>query len=348
MSVEAQAVGGAGVAVASAALQFSDAASFRTWLEGLPHGDTVQCHSDFAAQVKELARAPLSPSTRLQLLELMRETVADIQRGYGEVCWGRPVPLGAGDRTIWNQVVSVWRDMAAAYDSLIVDMANGAEDIAARAHIICQRALRYTGLAISEYNRVYHAVSGDLWRQLHRLYVFSENAGVATTGVLDPVGRSDPTTTCAATYLHTLLAQLAQPDALTLQQMTLLDRWLDRWERLAALSADPLPDSAIPPLAVDLGSGKGVGFARDLATSGLGQDAPRSCRVPAAGQNTGGRRPWRRAAHAMRKLSAVALHPVVRGRHGTHGSARAVRAQGHDLSQHPVDSFSCHRPGARA
>jgi len=269
MSVEAQAVGGAGAAVAGAALQFSDAASFRTWLERLPHGDTAQCHSEFAAQVKELARAPLSPSARLQLLELMRETVADIQRGYGEVCWGRPVPLDAGDRTIWNQVVSVWRDMAAAYDWLIVDMANGADDIAARAHVICQRALRYTGLAISEHNRVYHAVSGDLWRQLHRLYVFAENAGVATPGVLDPVGRSDPTTSCAATYLHTLLAQLAQPDALTLQQMILLDRWLDRWERLAALSADPLPDSAIPPLAVDLGSAKGVGFMRDLPASGV-------------------------------------------------------------------------------
>ncbi len=269
MSVEAQAVGGAGAAVAGAALQFSDAASFRAWLERLPHGDTIQCHAEFAAQVRELARAPLAPSVRLQLLELMRETVADIQRGYGEACWARPVPLDAGDRTIWNQVVSVWRDMAAAYDWLIVDMANGADDIAARAHIICQRALRYTGLAIAEHNRVYHAVSGDLWRQLHRLYVFAENAGVAMTGVLDPVGRSDPTTSCATTYLHTLLAQLAQPDALTLQQMILLERWLDRWEKLGALSPDPLPESAIPPLAVDLGSEKGIGFARDLPVSGV-------------------------------------------------------------------------------
>ena len=269
MSVDAQAVGGAGAAGTGAVLQFSDAASFRAWLERLPHGDTVRCHADFSAQIRELARAPLGPSVKLQLLELIRETVADVQRGYGQACWGRPVPLAAGDRAIWKQVVNVWRDMAAAYDWLIIDMGKGADDIVERAHVICQRALRYTGLAIGEHNRVYHAVSGDLWRQLHRLYVFAENAGVATTSVLDPVGRSDPTTSCAATYLHTLLAQLAQPDALTLQQMTFLDRWLERWERLAALSPDPLPESAIPPLAVDLGSEKGVGFARDLPASGV-------------------------------------------------------------------------------
>jgi hypothetical protein len=264
MSAEAQAVGSAG-----AALQFSDAASFRTWLERLPPGDLVKCHAEFAAQVQQLARAPLNPSLRLELLELMRETVADIQRSYGEISWGRPVPLDAGDRAIWRHAVGVWRDMAAAYDWLIIDMANGADEIAARSHLICQRALRYTGLAISEHNRVYHAVSSDLWRQLHRLYVFAENAGVAMTSVRDPVGRSDPTTTCAATYIHTLLAQLAQPDALTLHQMNLLDRWLDRWERLVALSAEPLPESSIPPLAVDLAAEKGIGFARDLPASGV-------------------------------------------------------------------------------
>ncbi|MDH3286411.1 MAG: hypothetical protein OEP48_01600 [Betaproteobacteria bacterium] len=264
MSAEAQVVGSAG-----AALQFSDARSFGAWLERLPRSDLVQCHAEFATQVQELARAALSPSVRLDLLELMRETVADVQRSYGEICWGRPVPLDARDRAIWERVVGVWCDMAAAYESLIMDIANGTDEIAARSHLICQRALRYTGLAIGEHNRVYHAVSGELWRQLHRLYVFAENAGVAMTSVHDAVGRSDSTTTCTAAYIHTLLAQLAQPDALTLHQMQLLDRWLDRWERLVALSAEPLPESTVPALAVNLAAGEGVGFARDLPAAGV-------------------------------------------------------------------------------
>lgn len=264
MSAEAQAV-----RPARAALQFSDAASYRAWLERLPQGDLVRCHAQFAAQVRELARATLTPSVRFDLLELVRETVADVQRRYAQVCWGRPVPLDPGDRTIWEHVVSVWRDMAAAYESLILDIAGGAGDVAARSALICQRALRYTGLAMGEHNRVYRAVNPGLWRQLHRLYVFSESAGVSTMGVYDPVGRSDSNTTCAATYLRVLLSQLAQPDALTLNQMQLLERWLDRWEKLVKLLPDPLPESAIPALAVDLAGEKGVRFARSLPAAGV-------------------------------------------------------------------------------
>jgi len=264
MSAEAQAVGRAG-----AALQFSDAASFRAWLERLPRDNLVKCHAEFAAQVQLLSHASIRPAVKLELLEIMRETVAEVQRRYGEICWGRPVPLDAGDQAIWSHVVGVWRDLAAAYDSLILELATGAGDIAGRSHLICQRALRYTGLAIGEHNRVYRAVGEELWRQLHRLYVFAESAGVALKGIHDPVGRTDPATSCAGTYLHTLLAQLAQPDALTLHQMNLLDRWLDRWERLVALSPEPLPESTIPARAVDLAGEKGVGFARDLPAAGV-------------------------------------------------------------------------------
>ena len=264
MSADAQAV-----SRAEAALAFCDAMTFRTWLERLPHDNLMQCHAAFATQVRLLSGAALRPAAKLDLLELIRETVADVQRRYGEICWGRPVPLDTGDQAIWGHVVRVWRDLAAAYDSLILELANGADDIAARSHLICQRALRYTGLAIAEHNRTYRAVSGELWRQLHRLYVFSETAGVSMKGVHDPVGRIDPSTSCAATYMHTLLAQLAQPDAMTLHQMYLLDGWLDRWERLVTLSPDPLPESTISALAVDLASERGVGFARDLPAAGV-------------------------------------------------------------------------------
>lgn len=264
MSAEAQAV-----RQADAALAFSDSATFRAWFAHLPQGNLVQCHAELAVQVRLLSRAALRPAVRLGLLEIIRETVVDVQRRYGEICWGRPVPLDAGDQAIWEHVLSVWRDLAAAYDLLILDLANGADEIAARSHLICQRALRYTGLAIGEHSRVYRAVGPELWRQLHRLYVFAETAGVATKSVHDPVGRTESSTSCAATYMHSLLAQLAQPDAMTLHQMNLLDGWLDRWERLVSLSPDPLPEGNIPALAVNLAGEKGVAFARELPAAGV-------------------------------------------------------------------------------
>ena len=139
MSAEAHAVGRAGVA-----LQFSDATSFRAWLERLPRDNLVKCHAEFALQVRLLPQASIRPALKLDLLEIMRETVAEVQRQYGEICWGRPVPLDAGDQAIWSHVVGLWRDLAAAYDSLILDLASGADEAHARA-VTAQTIAFFTG-----------------------------------------------------------------------------------------------------------------------------------------------------------------------------------------------------------
>lgn len=264
MPAEVDAAGGD-----QATLRFSDAAGCKAWLERLPLSDVVECHEELSGQVRQLAQATLKPAAKLELLELLRETVAAVQSGYAQVCWSRPVPLEAGDRAIWESVVGLWRTMASGYDSLIVDMAGAAPELAAQADLISQRALRYTALAMGEYSRVYHAVSAELWKQLHRVYVFAENAGVATKAMHDAVGRVERSTSCAATYMHALLAHLAQPDALSVRQMEIVDRWLDRWEKLVVLSPETLMQSTIPALAVDLASSRGVGFARDMPAAGV-------------------------------------------------------------------------------
>jgi hypothetical protein len=264
MPAEVDAAGGD-----QATLRFSDAAGCKAWLEQLPLSDVVECHAELSGQVRQLAQATLKPAAKLELLELLRETVAAVQSGYAQVCWRRPVPLEEGDRAIWESVVGLWRTMASAYDSLIVDMAGAAPELAAQADLISQRALRYTALAMGEYSRVYHAVSAELWKQLHRVYVFAENAGVATKAVHDAVGRVERSTSCAATYVHALLAHFALPDALSVEQMEILDRWLDRWEKLVVLSPEPLLQSTVPALAVDLASPKGMGFAKDMPAAGV-------------------------------------------------------------------------------
>jgi hypothetical protein len=251
------------------ALRFRDLPALRAWLERLPSDDSVARHAELLAQVGALARPPLAPAVKLALLEELREPVARTQSSYAEICKGRPVPLEEGDRAIWEGVVALWRAMAAGYEALIGELARGAGELGARAALLCQRALRCTGAAMFEHNRVYHAVPGELWQQLHRLYVFAENAGVAGESLADALGREVRETSCAATYVHALLGQLARPDALTVRQMEVADRWLERWESLVALRPDPVPRSGVPALAVDLASPRGVRFARELPSAGV-------------------------------------------------------------------------------
>jgi hypothetical protein len=245
------------------------ASDCKAFVAGLTVGNTRLVHAQLLTYARSLPTAAATPAAKLAALELLREPVERTQAALAQECRGKPIPLSAGDGEAWQGTVALWRAMAAGYDGLIDAMASSAPELAAGAHLICQRALRYTARAMFEYCHIYHAVSGALWQQLHRLYVFSENAGFAATAVNDAVGRQVPGTSCAGIYAHALLLHLAQPDALTGEQLDAVDRWLERWEGLVKLAPDPLPGSAIPALAVDLASMKGAGLAHQMPPAGV-------------------------------------------------------------------------------
>jgi hypothetical protein len=238
------------------------------WIAQLPAGNPRLRRAQLLTYVQALPAATIAPAAKLEALELLRAPVAEAQAALAKECRGKPLPLTAGDNEAWQGTLALWRAMSAGYDALIDAMANSAPELAGNAHLICQRALRYTADAMFEYCHIYHAVSGELWQQLHRLYVFSENAGFASTAVNDAVGRHAPGTSCVATYVHAVLVHLAQPDALSGAQLNAVDRWLERWEGLVTLAPDPLPQSAIPVVAVDLTSKKGAGLARQMPSAG--------------------------------------------------------------------------------
>ena len=250
-------------------LQFADAAGCRSWLARLPLTNPAQCHALLSTQLRLLPAAAIAPAVKLEVLELLRKPVAEAQSELAKSCRGKPLPLDANSKEAWQRVVGTWSAMAAGYDALIDAMASTAPDLAAQAHLICQRALRCTAAAMFEYCHIYRAASGALWQQLHRLYVFSENAGLASTAVSDGVGRETAATTCTATYAHALLIHLAQPDAMPARQLDIVDRWLERWEALVSLTPELLPQSGIPALAVDVSSQKGAGLARQMPAAGV-------------------------------------------------------------------------------
>jgi cyclic-di-GMP-binding protein len=253
----------------SAQIAFSDLASATAWLARLPQANSIQSHAALIAQARLLPAAAIAAAVKLEILELMRQPVAAVQADLERGIRGASIPLDSANRYLWEGVTGLWQAMAVGYDSLIDAMATTAPNLAEHAHLICQRALRCTALAMIEHWRVYYAVTGALWQQLHRLYVFSENAGVATSTVSDHMARASAPTTCAGTYAHALLLHLAGPDALSRAQLDIVDRWLERWEGLVSLTLEGLPHSSIPPLAVDVASRKGAGFAKDMPSAGV-------------------------------------------------------------------------------
>ncbi len=69
---------------------------------------------------------------------------------------------------------------------------------------------------------------------------------------------------CAAAYCRALLAQLANPFAMSGRQMEFLTRWIEKWSAQLSFALQPLPASAIPSLGINLAGSAGPVFAEGL------------------------------------------------------------------------------------
>jgi len=202
---------------------------------------------------------------RLQVLELLRPVLLETQHVRSRDYWDRPVPFDAETREIFKRSVAVWCALADGYESLIADIADS-EELAVQAALVCYRAMRCAGFAMTAHNRAYHSFPGTLWEQMHRLYAFAESAGVTDTPVRES---AEASSTVQLAYLQTLLTQRANPDALTLLQMNTIGRALAMWLPLCRITPAPVTSNPELALGIDLASAEGARRIRHLKGSQL-------------------------------------------------------------------------------
>jgi cyclic-di-GMP-binding protein len=246
-------------------LKIANLAGTETFLELVAATLPAQRQAQLLTQLKLLVDARIPGGERLEILEALRNTALETQRTRSKEYWGQPVPFDNDTRETFERSVALWRVLADAYESLIADMAGTAPDLAEHADLVCYRALRCTGFAMTAYNRAYHEVPGALWEQLHRLYAFAESAEVTD----EPVSEGDGHSTVNLAYLQIVLAQRANPDALSLLQMNTVERALAQWVALGSLSKTPVVANRDLALAVDLGSAQGARRLKNLSGDNL-------------------------------------------------------------------------------
>ena len=247
------------------ALQFTDSASCRTWIEQLPLTNVQQAQKILAAQLAALATARLPALERLKILETLREPVAFVQEELANRYAGKPLPLEAGESAVWASVLDLREEASRNYQQCLQAYRDGDLTIAPHAALITMRCLQCVHGQMIDHYRVYHEPSRALWRALHELYSFAEQHGFARIRVDDSFAQHDPDSSCAETYLQALLEHLANPYSLSVRQLAFVQRWLGKWATLVGLASQPLPAGSIPALAVDLGGETAPTFASDLA-----------------------------------------------------------------------------------
>jgi hypothetical protein len=253
----------------AASLQFSDTAGCKRWLDSLPLTNVRLAQQTLTQQVELLRQSTIPPAEMLRVLESMRDAVGFVQSELARKFTGKQLPLDANESAIWAKVQLLWMELADTYLVCRDAHAQGDLRLINSGALILMRAMRCVDAAMFDHYRIYRQVPPELWRKLNQLYVFAEQSGFAHTPVTGGTSGHEAQSTCTAVYCRALLANLANPFSLSGRQMDFLALWIEKWSLLMSLSPQPLPPSAIPGLAVDLGSGAGATFAEGL-TPGTG------------------------------------------------------------------------------
>ncbi|MSQ72020.1 MAG: hypothetical protein EXR27_12125 [Betaproteobacteria bacterium] len=246
------------IIAADAKPEFTDAASCAEWLRSLPLINVGPSHGRLLGELEELNCFAAPPAERLRVLELLREPVLFVQTEHAKKFSNRPVPLSKSEREIFNNVMALWDALGHGYQHCIEALVKDPKGPASQKALVCQRALWCVAQKMADHYRAYKELNEEDWRLVHRLYAFAEERNLEIEQVAHPVYKGEFQTSCAETYLHTLLLNQANPGQFSPRQQALMSRWLDRWAYKAILTTrPPAMEAGLEPLAVDLDGDKG-------------------------------------------------------------------------------------------
>lgn len=242
---------------------FNDVTACRQWLKELPLTNVPLAHAALTAQIELLNRAPVAPLERLKIIELLREPIAFVQSEMARKYLGKSLPLDSTQHNSWSSVVGLWVALGAAYRLPQQACLEGDPSVVAHIALIIQRCLYYTGLELMEHYRIFREIENALWQQAHHLYALAEQMGCTMNAVRDSLNKETDSTTCAAAYAQILLTNLADPYRSTLKQLSLIDRWLDKWGVRVTVVTTPPTDTSLSLIGVDLDSSSPPVIMRD-------------------------------------------------------------------------------------
>ncbi len=238
---------------AEAAPEFTDEDSAKAWLENIPLANVIEAQRQLLDQVEEFNRLPTKASSRLAVLESLREAVNFVQIEQAKRFTNRALPMAEAESAVFDDTTRLWEQMRVGYLRCLEACLSGDAGMRGHAGLVCQRALMYSGLKMFHHYRAYRQVPAAEWRALHAVYAQAESLEVAEEEVKDYLNRDVNDTSPRIAYVRALLLGMANPNELSQRQLTFAAFLLERWAEKAVIVAEA-PAEDISPLVVDLAS----------------------------------------------------------------------------------------------
>lgn len=232
---------------------FVDVAQCRAWLAQLPVSSPVQTQVHFLRQLHLLNRHTLGGTTRLAMLEMLRETICFVQGESARKYAGKPLPPAPPEQAALDSAHGLWQALTVGYLRCLEACATEA-DAQGQAALICQRALVTLVDNHADLVRAGMHPTADHWRLVHRIYAAAETLGVTEVAVADGLRIDKPQAPMAA-YAEQMLLAAASLHELTPRHQAWVMRWARRWAPKIIITATlPSFESRALPLCVDLDS----------------------------------------------------------------------------------------------
>ena len=239
----------------SAAPEFSDAASCKSWLDNVPLANVGAAQAGLLEQLRELNRFPVAAGARLAVMEALREAVNFVQIEQAKRFANRALPMSESELAAFNSTIALWDQMALGYQRCLDAALNRDAGMSAQAALICQRLLAYLGLRMYHHYRAYRQVPPGDWHAVHQAYAAAEKLDVAEDPVKDFLNRDIQDTSPRIAYARAVLMGMCNPNELMQRQLTFIARLLERWaSKLEVVGTPVLEAEGVPPLVADLES----------------------------------------------------------------------------------------------
>ncbi|QDQ25871.1 hypothetical protein FNU76_05635 [Chitinimonas arctica] len=135
---------------------------------------------------------------------------------------------------IQPSLLACWKELASAYKLCLKQHAQSpSARFAGDAELITLRALAYYAEQAKWAYMRYYDAEPRIWRSLNRLYQIAEAAGFSSKPIA-PYPDVAPLSV-GRVYRHALLLKLAEPERRRVEELWMIDGWVDGWLEYAAL-----------------------------------------------------------------------------------------------------------------
>jgi cyclic-di-GMP-binding protein len=162
------------------------AVHLRKWIEKLPRLNFDESVAALDRVLDDINRTSLSPAQRFSALEVVSPEVDQLIAGLPRHYAALSFPMSYGKRELYRHTQGLLEAMSIGYNAVITELVRGDAEVDAshtRMRDALLQAVQYTGQRILHAYSVYENAPEGCWGELHRIYQYAEQKGMATVRV---------------------------------------------------------------------------------------------------------------------------------------------------------------------